>query len=211
MDQLVQGVQAYQVVLHGPYLLWALEVQVVHPYLYHPLVLGVLVYQIQAVLAFLANLVVLRDLSHLACPVALAGHFDLAFLDQVDLVGQAVPLHQVAQLVQALQDVLSHLVVLVALVPHSIQVFQNQAALLDQQVLGALGALCDQVVLAGPSLCLLWVLVILAVLADLCDLALPWALVGLVIPVPPVYLFLVAQVVLGDPEALAAQLALPHP
>lgn len=211
MDHLIQGVQAYQVVLRGPYLLLVLEVQVTHPYLYHPLVLGVLAYQIQEALAFLANLAVLDDLSHLACLVVLAGHFDLAFLDQVDLVGQAVLLHPVAQLVLALQDVLSLLVVLVALVPHSSQVFQNQASLLGQQVLGTLGALCDQVVLADPSLCLLLAPVILVVPADLCDLALLWALVGLEIPAPLVYLFLVAQVVLGDPESLAAQLALLHP
>lgn len=211
MDHLVQGVQAFQGVLLDPYLLLVLEIPVAHPYLCRPLVLGDLVYQIQAVLAFLANLVVLDDLSHLACLAVLAGHFDLAFLDQVDLVGQAVLLHQVAQLLLDLQDILSLLVVLVGLVPRSTQVFQNQEALLGQLVLGDLGALCDQVVLAGPSLSLLWVLVILEVLEDLCDLALLWALVDLVILVPQVYLFLVAQVVLGDLEALAVQLALHHP
>ena len=211
MDHLAQGIQAYQVNPHGLYLLLVREVQVAHPCLYHPLVLGVLVYQIQAVLVFLADLVVLDDLSHLACLAVLVGHFGLAFLDQVHLVGQVVLLHQVAQLVLALQDALCLLVVLVVLVPHSIQVFQNQAALLGQQVLGVQGALCVQVVLAGPSPCLLWVLVILEALADLCDLALLWALVGLVIPAPLVYLFLVAQVVLGDPEALVVQQALLHP
>lgn len=208
---MVHLVQAYQAVLRGPYLLLVLEVQVTHPYLYHPLVLEVLVYQIQEALAFLANLVVLDDLSHLACLAVLAGHFDLAFLDQVYLVGQAVLLHQMAQLVLALQDVLSVLVVLVALVPHSSQVFQNQEALVGQQVPGIPGALCDQVVLASPFLYRLWVQVIPVVLADLCDLALLWTLVDLVIPVPLVYLFLAAQVVLGDPEALAAQLALLYP
>lgn len=208
MYHLVQGDQAYQVVLHGLYLPLVLEIQVAHPYLYHPLVLTFLVYQIQVTRAFLANLVVRDDLSHLACLAVLAGHFGLASLDQVHLEDQAVLLHQVAQVVLALQGVLCHLVALVALVPHLIQVFQSQAALLGQQVLGALGALCDQVVRAGPSPCLLWVQVIQEVLADLCDLAPLWALVGLVIPVPLVYLFLVDQVVLEDPEALAAQLAL---
>lgn len=182
-----------------------------HSYLYHPLVLGVLVYQIQAVLAFPADLVVLGDLLHLAYLAVLADHFDLAFLDQVVLVGQAVLLHQKAQLVLALQDVLSLLVVLVDLVPHLTQVFQNQAVLLGQLVLGAQGALCDPVVLAGPSLYLLWVLVILVGLADLCDLVLLLAPVGLVIPAPLIYLFLVAQEVLEDPEVQAVQMALPHP
>lgn len=143
-----------------------------HPCLYHPLVQGVLVYQIQEALAFLANLVVLDDLSHLACLAVLAGHFDLAFLDQVDLVGQAVLFHQMVQLVLTLQDVLSLLEVLVVLVPHSSQAFQNQLALEGQAVLETLEALCDQVVQVVPFLYCLWVQVVPVVLANLCDLAL---------------------------------------
>lgn len=175
------------------------------------MVLGVPVYQILAILAFLANLVVLEDLSHLACLVVLVDHFDLASLDQVDLLGQAVLFHLVVQLALDVLDVPFPLVVPVVLVCHSIQVYQNQAILLDQQAQGALEALCVQVVLAAPSLCLLWVLAVLVNLEDLCDLAHLWAPFDLVNLEHLVYLFLEVQVVLGVLEALAVLVVLLHP
>lgn len=175
------------------------------------MVLGVPVYQILAILAFLANLVVLEDLSHLACLVVLVDHFDLASLDQVDLLGQAVLFHLVVQLALDVLDVPFPLVVPVVLVCHSIQVYQNQAILLDQQAQGALKALCVQVVLATPSLCLLWVPAVLVNLEDLCDLAHLWAPFDLVNLEHLVYLFLEVQVVLGVLEALAVLVVLLDP
>lgn len=126
-------------------------------------------------------------------------------------MGQAVLLHLVAQLVPALQDGLSLPGVRVGLVPHSTQASQNQAVLLVQLVLGVLGAPCAQAVQAGPSPSLPWVLVILVVLADPCDLVLLLPPAGLAVPAPLVYLFLAAPVVLGDPEVLAVQMAPPRP
>lgn len=208
---MVQKVQAYQVDRCNPYLPLVQVIQVAHSYLYHPLVLGVPVYQILAILAFLANLVVLEDLSHLACLVVLVDHFDLASLDQVDLLGQAVLFHLVVQLALDVLDVPFLLVVPVVLVCHSIQVYQNQAILLDQQAQGALEALCVQVVLATPSLCLLWVPAVLVNLEDLCDLAHLWAPFDLVNLEHLVYLCLEVQVVLGVLEALAVQVVLLHP
>lgn len=182
-----------------------------HSNLYHPLDLGVLVCQILAVLAFLANLVVQDDPLDLVHLVVLVGHFGLAYLVPVNLVNQAVPAHQVVLIVLALPEALYLLVVLVVLVPHSIQVFQSQAILWVQQVLGALEALYDQAVLVVPSPCLLLVLVILEVQEDLCDLALLWTQVDLVILEHLVYLFQVTQVAQGDPVDLAVQVAQVHP
>lgn len=182
-----------------------------HSNLYHPLDLGVLVCQILAVLAFLANLVVQDDLLDLVHLTVLVAHFGLAYLVPVNLVDQAVPPHQVVQLVLALLEALYLLVVLVVLVPHLIQVFQSQAVLWVQQALGALEALYDQAVLAVPSPCLLLVLVILEVQEDLCDLALLWAQVDLVIHEHLVYLFQVTQVAQGDPVDLAVQVDHVHP
>lgn len=182
-----------------------------HSNLYRPLDPRVRVCQILAILAFLANPVVQGDPLDLVYLAVLVGHFDLASLVQVNLVNQAFHPPQVVQLALAVQEALYLPVVLVALVAHSIQVFQCQAILWVQLVPGALGALCDQAVLACPSLCLLLVLVILEVQEDLCDLVLLWPLVDPVIPVHLVYLFRVTQVGQEDPVGLAVQVALVHP
>lgn len=182
-----------------------------HSNLYHPLDLGVLVCQIQAVLAFLANLVVQYDPWDLVDLAVLAGHFGLAYLALANLVNQVVPPHQVIQLVLALLEALYLLVVLVAPVPHSIQVFQSQVILWVQQALGVLEDLYDQAVLAVPSPCLLLALVILEVQEDLCVLDPPWTQVDLVILERLVCLFQVTQVAPGDPVDLAVQVAHFHP
>lgn len=135
--------------------LLVLEVQVGLPFLCLPLGQGILVFQIQVIQAFLANLVVLVVLYALGHLAVLAIHRHLVSQFQVVLVVLVYPPSLVTLLDQVVQVVQGVLVYLVVLANQVLQACLPLAVLYAQEVLRAQVGLSDLVAQADRFLYLL--------------------------------------------------------